>query len=154
MLDQGNNFYLISLHILIRCFLYNVRLLQREVSCWSLLGVKGLIRFLKSRGKGLLAAISPSIPIIITNTNHKLTTSMKVTKATNIQVRLLVEESQQLNSKKWKTRKKAKFSANEMMTISNYTQIDKRKNAIKWNKRRRAIRNRWISSLFITRIAL
>ena len=46
---------------------------------------------------------------------------MKATKAANIQVRLLVEESQQLNSKKWKTRKKAKFSANEMIPISNYT---------------------------------
>ena len=30
---------------------------------------------------------------------------MKATKATNIQIRLLVEESQQLNSKKWNTRK-------------------------------------------------
>ena len=30
---------------------------------------------------------------------------MKATKATNIQIRLLVEESQQLNSKKWDTRK-------------------------------------------------
>ena len=48
-----------------------------------------------------LAAISAGIPITITitNTNHKLTTSMKATKATNIQVRLLVEESQQLNLK-------------------------------------------------------
>ena len=30
---------------------------------------------------------------------------MKATKVTNIQIRLLVEESQQLNSKKWKQRK-------------------------------------------------
>ena len=140
MLDQGINFYLISLHILIRCFLYNVRILPREVSCWSPLGVKGLIRFLKGRGKGLLAAISPSIPIIITNTNHKLTTSMKVTKATNIQVRLLFEESQQLNSKKWKAGKKDKFLTNEMILIKNYTQKHKRKNVMKWNRRR----NRWI----------
>ena len=74
---------------------------------------------------------------------------MKTTKAANIQVRLLVEESQQLNSKKWKTRKKAKFLANEMILISNYAQKDKRKNAIKWNKRRRAIRNWWIFFLTI-----
>ena len=53
---------------------------------------------------------------------------MKATKAANIQVRLLVEESQQLNSKKWKTRKKAKFLAPEMILISNYAQKDKRKN--------------------------
>ena len=74
---------------------------------------------------------------------------MKTTKAANIQVRLLVEESQQLNSKKWKTRKKAKFLANEMILISNYAQKYKRKNAIKWNKRRRAIRNCWIFFLTI-----
>ena len=55
--------------------------------------------------KKSLVVISAGIPITITitititNTNHKLTTSMKATKATNIQVRLLVEESQQLNSK-------------------------------------------------------
>ena len=47
---------------------------------------------------------------------------MKATKATNIQIRLLVEESQQLNSKKWNTRKKHKLSANEMIPISNYLQ--------------------------------
>ena len=47
---------------------------------------------------------------------------MKATKATNIQIRLLVEESQQLNSKKWNTRKKHKLSANEMIPISNYMQ--------------------------------
>ena len=54
--------------------------------------------------KKSLVVISAGIPITITititNTNHKLTTSMKATKATNIQIRLLVEESQQLNSKK------------------------------------------------------
>ena len=109
---------------------------------------KYLIRFKEQRKKSL-AGSSPGMLITITNTNHKLTTSIKATKAPNIQIRLLVEESQQLNSKKWKTRKKAKFSANEMMTISNYTQIDKRKNAIKWNKRRRAIRNCWIFFLTI-----
>ena len=47
---------------------------------------------------------------------------MKATKATNIQIRLLVEESQQLNSKKWNTGKKHKFLANEMMPISKYVQ--------------------------------
>ena len=46
---------------------------------------------------------------------------MKATKATNIQIRLLVEESQQLNSKKWDT-KTHKSSANEMIPISNYMQ--------------------------------
>ena len=47
---------------------------------------------------------------------------MKATKATNIQIRLLVEESQQLNSRKWNTRKEHKFSANEMIPTSNYMQ--------------------------------
>ena len=47
---------------------------------------------------------------------------MKATKATNIQIRLLVEESQQLNSKKWNTRKKHKLSAYEIIPISNYMQ--------------------------------
>ena len=42
MLDQDNNFYLISLNILVTCLLDNVRILWGEVSCWSLLGVKGL----------------------------------------------------------------------------------------------------------------
>ena len=42
MLDQDNNFYLISFNILISCLLDNVRISQREVSCLSLLGVKGL----------------------------------------------------------------------------------------------------------------
>ena len=78
--------------------------------------------------KKSLVVISAGIPITITitNTNHKLTTSMKATKATNIQVRLLVEESQQLNSK---MQKEDKFSANEM--ILNYIQNYKRKNAMK-----------------------
>ena len=42
MLDQDNNFYLISWNILISCLLDNVRILLGEVSCWSLLGVQGL----------------------------------------------------------------------------------------------------------------
>ena len=70
VLDQGNNFYLISLNIFISCLLFNVGISQGEVSCWSLLGVKGLIRFLKSREKSLLAESSPGVPITITNTNH------------------------------------------------------------------------------------
>ena len=45
MLDQGNNFYLISLNILISCLLGNVRILLGEVSCWSILGVIGLNKF-------------------------------------------------------------------------------------------------------------
>ena len=44
MLDQDNNLYLISLNILITCLLDNVRILLGEVSCWSLLGIKGLSR--------------------------------------------------------------------------------------------------------------
>ena len=51
---------------------------------------------------------------------------MKATKATNIQIRLLVEESQQLNSKKWNTRKKHEFSANWMIPTSNYMQKQNR----------------------------
>ena len=42
MLDQDNNFYLISFNILISCLLDNVKISQGEVSCLSLLGVKGL----------------------------------------------------------------------------------------------------------------
>ena len=42
MLDQDNNFYLISLNILISCLQDNIRTLSGEISCWSLLGVKGL----------------------------------------------------------------------------------------------------------------
>ena len=36
MLDQDNNFYLISLSILITCLLDNVWILQGEVTCQSL----------------------------------------------------------------------------------------------------------------------
>ena len=39
VLDQVNNFYLISLNIFITCLLDNVRILWEEVSSWSLLGV-------------------------------------------------------------------------------------------------------------------
>ena len=59
-----------------------------------------IICFFKEQRKKSVAAISPGIPITFSNTNHKLTTYMKATKVTNIQIRLLVEESQQLNSKK------------------------------------------------------
>ena len=57
---------------------------------------------------------------------------MKATKATNIQIRLLVEESQQLNSKKWDT-KTHKSSANEMIPISNYMQKQTKKYLIETN---------------------
>ena len=76
--------------------------------------------FFKDQRKKSLAASSPGIPITITSPNHKLTTSMKATKATNIQIRLLDEESQQLNSKRWETRKKHKLSANEVIPVSKY----------------------------------
>ena len=42
MLDQNNNFYLISLSILITCLLDNVWILLGEVPCLSLIEVKGL----------------------------------------------------------------------------------------------------------------
>ena len=45
MLDQGNNFYLISLSILITYLLDYVWIFQREISFKSLLGVKGLRQF-------------------------------------------------------------------------------------------------------------
>ena len=79
---------------------------------------------------------------------------MKATKATNIQIRLLVEESQQLNSKKWYTRKKHKLSANEMIPISNYMQKqNKDLNATnKKEKSKKKPLNFFL--LFITRIAL
>ena len=79
---------------------------------------------------------------------------MKATKATNIQIRLLVEESQQLNSKKWNTRKKHKLSANEMIPISNYMQKqNKDLNATnKKEKSKKKPLNFFL--LFITRIAL
>ena len=79
---------------------------------------------------------------------------MKATKATNIQIRLLVEESQQPNSKKWNTRKKHKLSANEMIPISNYMQKqNKDLNATnKKEKSKKKPLNFFL--LFITRIAL
>ena len=46
MLDQDNNLYLICLSILITCLLDNVWILQGEVRCESLLGVKGLINII------------------------------------------------------------------------------------------------------------
>ena len=42
MLDQNNNFYLISLSILITCLLDNIWILLGEVTCLSLIEVKGL----------------------------------------------------------------------------------------------------------------
>ena len=42
MLDQDNNFFLISLSILVTCWLDNARILQGEVTSKSLLGAKGL----------------------------------------------------------------------------------------------------------------
>ena len=100
---------------------------------------KYLIRFKEQRKKSL-AGSSPGMLITITNTNHKLTTSIKATKAPNIQIRLLVEESQQLNSKKWKTRKKHKLSANESIPIKKYipkksaTKKKKKKKRVQWNE--------------------
>ena len=99
---------------------------------------KYLIRFKEQRKKSL-AASSPGMLITITNTNHKLTTSIKATKAPNIQIRLLVEESQQLNSKKWKTRKKHKLSANESIPITKYIpkkkcNKKKEKKRVQWNE--------------------
>ena len=41
VVDQDNNFYLISLNILITCLLDNVWILQGEVTYQSLLGVSG-----------------------------------------------------------------------------------------------------------------
>ena len=46
MLDQDSSFSMISLNILIICLLNNVWILLGEVSCQSLLGVKGLSRIL------------------------------------------------------------------------------------------------------------
>ena len=42
MLDQDNNVFLISLSILVTCWLDNVRILKGEVTSKSLLGAKGL----------------------------------------------------------------------------------------------------------------
>ena len=79
---------------------------------------------------------------------------MKATKATNIQIRLLVEESQQLNSKKWNTRKKHKLSANEMIPISNYMQ--KQNKELNATNKKEKSKNKPLTFflLFITRIAL
>ena len=44
VLVEGNNFYPISMGILLTCLLDNVWILQGEVNCWSLLGVKGLTK--------------------------------------------------------------------------------------------------------------
>ena len=43
LVSDQDNFYLISLSILISCLLDNVWILQGEVTCESLLGVKGLL---------------------------------------------------------------------------------------------------------------
>ena len=79
---------------------------------------------------------------------------MKATKATNIQIRLLVEESQQLNSKKWDTRKTHKSSANEMIPISNYMQ--KQNKELNATNKKEKSKNKPLKFflLFITRIAL
>ena len=45
MLDQIDNFYLMSLNILITFLLDDVWILWGEVTCESFLGVKGLIYF-------------------------------------------------------------------------------------------------------------
>ena len=79
---------------------------------------------------------------------------MKATKATNIQIRLLVEESQQLNSKEWNTRKKHKLSANEMIPISNYMQ-KQNKDLNATNKKEKSKKKPLnLFLLFITRRAL
>ena len=49
MLDQDNNFYLISLSILITCLLEKIRLSLREVTRQSLGGVQGLIVIVNTR---------------------------------------------------------------------------------------------------------
>ena len=81
---------------------------------------------------------------------------MKATKATNIQIRLLVEESQQLNSKKWNTGKTHKSSANETIPISNYMQNQTKKvinrNELKGEEQEETVN--FFFLLFITRIAL
>ena len=79
---------------------------------------------------------------------------MKATKATNIQIRLLVEESQQLNSKKWNTRKKHKLSANEMIPISNYMQKQNKELNATNKKEKSKKKPLKFFLLFITRIAL
>ena len=57
MLDQENNFYLISLNILITCLVDNVWLDnkgRRTVQCWSLLGVKLSIKHQETNQNGLV----------------------------------------------------------------------------------------------------
>ena len=57
MLDQENNFYLISLNILITCLVDNVWLDnkgRRIVQCWSLLGVKLSIKHQETNQNGLV----------------------------------------------------------------------------------------------------
>ena len=57
MLDQENNFYLISLSILITCLVDNVWLDnkgRRTVQCWSLLGVKLSIKHQETNQNGLV----------------------------------------------------------------------------------------------------
>ena len=44
MLDQDNNFYLVHLSILFTCLLESAWMLLGEVTCKSLLGVKGLTK--------------------------------------------------------------------------------------------------------------
>ena len=44
MLDQDNNFYLVHLSILFTCLLDSAWMLLGEVTCKSLLGVKGLTK--------------------------------------------------------------------------------------------------------------
>ena len=51
MFDQDNNFYLISLSILVTCLLDNVWILKGDVTHQSLLGVKGLRKVKKKRKK-------------------------------------------------------------------------------------------------------
>ena len=80
---------------------------------------------------------------------------MKATKATNIQIRLFVEESQQLNSKKKKDKKEREIVSKWNNTDSKLYTKYKRKSAMKWIKRKTTRRNGWIFLLlFITRIAL
>lgn len=47
-----------------------------------------------------MAVTCPGTPITIAKNNYKLTTSMNTTKATKIQIRLLVEDSQQLKGER------------------------------------------------------
>ena len=56
MFDQDNNFYLISLSILVTCLLDNVWILKGDVTHQSLLGVKGLRRVKKKKKKKLISS--------------------------------------------------------------------------------------------------